>query len=155
VYRIKNPALLHRFAIIVAAVSVATAAVAAPAIANARPARASRGTLRSLAQSRATNLAQDEGAADDETEVPADQVNKYIAVYSAMQKNHGLTVDQAAPQQGLTVDQFRNIEDKIGRNPVIHERVLDALNKSKSPGASKNSSKSESGKSKTGNSDSN
>jgi len=68
----------------------------------------------------------DEGTSDEET-IPTDQVDKYIAVYSSMQKNHSLSVEQAASKQGLTVDQFRTLEDKIERNPVIHERVLDAL----------------------------
>ncbi len=72
-------------------------------------------------------LAQDE--APEEAQVSADQINKYIAVYSAMQRDHGLSVDQAASKQGLTVDQFRAIENRIERNPVAHERVLDALKK--------------------------
>ena len=78
-------------------------------------------------------IAQDEGAPDEDA-VPTDQVDKYIAVYSAMQKNHGLTVEQAASKQGLTVDQFRTLEDKIGRNPIVHQRVLDALKASSSSG---------------------
>lgn len=74
------------------------------------------------------HLAQDsDDSAPDEDAVSTAQVDKYIAVYSAMQKNHGMTVDQAAPKQGLTVEEFRALEDKIGRNPVIHERVLNAL----------------------------
>jgi hypothetical protein len=78
-------------------------------------------------------LAQDDSVSDEDA-VPTDQVDKYIAVYSAMQKNHGLTVDQAAPKQGLTVDEFRTLEDKIARNPVVHQRVLDALKSSSSGG---------------------
>ena len=39
-----------------------------------------------------------------------------------------------APEQGLTVDQFRTLEDKIGRNPIVHQRVLDALKASSSNG---------------------
>jgi len=72
-------------------------------------------------------IAQDDEGATDEDNIPSDQVDKYIAVYSAMQKNHSLSVEQAASKQGLTVDQFRTLEDKIERNPVVHERVLDAL----------------------------
>jgi hypothetical protein len=73
----------------------------------------------------------DEGTSDEET-IPTDQVDKYIAVYSSMQKNHSLSVEQAASKQGLTVDEFRTLEDKIERNPVVHERVLDALKASAS-----------------------
>jgi hypothetical protein len=73
-------------------------------------------------------LSQDEDdSIPDEDTVPTNQVDKYIAVYSAMQKNHSLTVEQAASKEGLTVEQFRTLEDKIERNPVVHERVLDAL----------------------------
>ena len=72
-------------------------------------------------------IAQDDEGSSDEENIPTDQVDKYIAVYSAMQKNHSLSVEQAASKQGLTVDEFRTLEDKIERNPVVHERVLDAL----------------------------
>lgn len=76
---------------------------------------------------RGAMVAQDDEGTSDEDNIPTDQVDKYIAVYSSMQKNHSLSVEQAASKQGLTVDQFRTLEDKIERNPVIHERVLDAL----------------------------
>ena len=76
---------------------------------------------------------QDDSIPDEDT-VPTDQVDKYIAVYSAMQKNHSLGVEQAASKQGLTVDQFRTLEDKIERNPIMHQRVLDALKASASGG---------------------
>jgi hypothetical protein len=113
-----------------------------PAVASARP------TPRRLANinpapARSVMLAQDDDAPDEEA-IPTDQVDKYIAVYSAMQKNHGLSVEQAASKQGLTVDQFRGLEDKIERNPVVHERVLDALKASSSGGKAAN--KSEAGK---------
>lgn len=77
---------------------------------------------------RGRRFAQDD-APSDEDNIPSEQVDKYIAVYSAMQKNHSLSVEQAASRQGLTVDEFRTLEDKIERNPVVHERVLAALKK--------------------------
>ncbi len=77
-------------------------------------------------------LAQDDDSVPDEDAVPTDQVDKYIAVYSAMQKNHSLSVEQAASKQGLSVDDFRTLEDKIERNPIVHQRVLDALKASTS-----------------------
>jgi ribulose kinase len=86
----------------------------------------------------AIQLAQAEG--EDEAPPPSDQVNKYIAVYSAMQHDHNLTVEQATSKQGLTVEQFRSLEDRIERNPVVHERVLDAL-KAASKGGKKPASK--------------
>ena len=54
---------------------------------------------------RGVMLAQDEDTPDEEA-IPTHQLDKYIAVYSAMQKNHSLSVDQAASKQGLTVDEF-------------------------------------------------
>jgi hypothetical protein len=78
-------------------------------------------------------LAQDDSVSDEDA-VPTDQVDKYIAAYSAMQKNHSLTAEQAASKQGLTLDEFRTLEDKIERNPVVHQRVLDALKASSSGG---------------------
>src|SRR5690242_15776427 len=49
----------------------------------------------------AIQLAQAES--EDDSAPPSDQVEKYIAVYSAMQHDHNLTVDQAASKEGLTV----------------------------------------------------
>jgi hypothetical protein len=85
----------------------------------------------SLTAAQGTMIAQDDTSSDEDN-IPSDQVDKYIAVYTAMQKNHSLSVEQAASKQGLTVDQFRTLEDKIERNPVVHERVLDALKASAS-----------------------
>jgi hypothetical protein len=77
------------------------------------------------ASTAALQLAQ--AGAEDDNPPPSDQVDKYIAVYTAMQRDHNLTVEQAARKQGLTVAQFRSIEDRIERNPVVHDRVLQAL----------------------------
>lgn len=74
--------------------------------------------LRHLAQS---------SASDDQSEVPPEQVEKYIAIYKATQANHSLTVEQAASQQGLTVPQFRVLEGKIERNDALRTRVRKAL----------------------------
>ena len=101
-------------------------------------------------QYRAIELAQDD-APEDDTAIPGDQVDKYIAVYSAMQKDHSLSVDSAASKQGLTVAQFRALEDKIEQNPVIHQRVLDSLKANGDKNSA--SAKSGSGKSKSPESD--
>ena len=88
-------------------------------------------------------LAQDsDDSIPDEDAVPTAQVDKYIAVYSAMQKNHSLSVEQAASRQGLSVEEFRALEDKIERNPTVHERVLDALKASASGPKAANSASS-------------
>ncbi len=72
------------------------------------------------------SLAQDEGE-ENEAEVPPAEVEKYIEVYKAMQRNHSLTVEQAAAAQGLTLKAFRDIEGRIERNDSLREQVRDAL----------------------------
>jgi hypothetical protein len=62
----------------------------------------------------------------DENVTPA-QLDKYIAVYKAMQHNHSLTVEQAAGAQGLTLRQFRDVEQRVERNEVAREAVRRAL----------------------------
>jgi len=77
-------------------------------------------------------LAQSDSSSDDQSEVPPEQVEKYIAIYKATQANHSLTVEQAASQQGLTVPQFREIEGRIERDDALRARVRKALRNSAS-----------------------
>jgi len=72
-------------------------------------------------------LAQDEGEDDGESQIPPEQIEKYVAVYKAMQQNHNLNVDQATAAQGLSVDAFREIESRIERDDLIRDRVRQAL----------------------------
>ena len=72
---------------------------------------------------------------DDDKDVPPGQVDKYVSVYRSMQKDHGLTVEQAASKQGMTVTQFRSLEDKIERDDTLRERVRTALRKAANPNA--------------------
>jgi hypothetical protein len=83
-------------------------------------------TYNDWASAAATRLAQSQELGEDKPVSPAD-VQKYIAVYSAMQRNHQLTVEQAASRQGMTLLQFRSLEFRIERDPAAHERVLKAL----------------------------
>jgi hypothetical protein len=64
---------------------------------------------------------------EDQPDVPTSDVEKYVSVYRAMQSNHTLTVQQAAAQQGLTVDKFRTLEDRIERNDALRMRVRKEL----------------------------
>lgn len=83
-----------------------------------------------------TRVAQaDTDPSDDDKDVPPAQVDKYININLAMQKNHGLTVEQAASQQGMTVAQFRSLEGKIERDDTLRERVRTALRKAANPNA--------------------
>src|SRR5277367_2452307 len=52
-------------------------------------------------------------AQDDDDESPADEVSpsqldKYVSVYQAMQRDRSMTVDKATAQQHMTVAQFRD-----------------------------------------------
>ena len=62
-------------------------------------------------------------------QVSAGQIDKYIAVYKAMQRNRRITVKQAAAAQGLTLPAFRKIEGRIERDSVAREEVRRALTK--------------------------
>ena len=71
-------------------------------------------------------IAQDDGQGED-ADVPADQVEKYVAVYKAMQHNRSLTVEKAAARQGMTVEQFRDLENRIQRDDAAMQHVRDEL----------------------------
>jgi hypothetical protein len=68
--------------------------------------------------------------AQSDQEIPPDQIDKYVAVYKAMQHNHSLSVEQAAAAQGLTLQAFRSLEARIERNDVARDSVRRALAKS-------------------------
>ena len=110
-----------------ATISIVAAAFLLPAPAIAALLRDARSVPGSPTSLHTPALAQDDDDNGDEEPIPTAQVDKYIAVYSAMQKNHSLTAEQAASKQGMTLEEFRTLEDKIERNPVVHQRVLDAL----------------------------
>lgn len=64
---------------------------------------------------------------DADSEVPPDQVEKYVAVYKDMQRNRSLTVETAAAKEGLTVAEFRELERKVGRDETAREHVRTEL----------------------------
>ncbi len=64
---------------------------------------------------------------DTDSEVPPDQVEKYVAVYTDMQRNRSLTIDAAAAKEGLTVAEFRDLEQKIERDDTAREHVRTEL----------------------------
>ena len=85
----------------------------------------------SVAQSRvysrsAPSLVQDSDE-DTDSEVPSDQVEKYVAVYKDMQRNRSLTVETAAAKEGLSIAEFRELERKIGRDDAAREHVRTEL----------------------------
>ena len=86
-----------------------------------------------LAAEPATAPAPPEETDEDDKDVPTSQVDKYISVYESMQKDHNLTVEQAASRQGLTVEQFRSLENKIEADDTLRERVRKALRHAANP----------------------
>ena len=91
----------------------------------------------------ASDLFSEDSGDDENAEVPPAQVDKYVAVYKAMQHDHSLTVEEAASKQGMTLAAFRSLEAKIERDDVLRERVRKALkpepHESASPSAGKKS----------------
>jgi len=71
-------------------------------------------------------ITQDEQSAGD-TEVPSAQVEKYVAVYKAMQRDRTLTASQAAAKQGMTLQEFRNLESRIQRDDSALQHARDEL----------------------------
>ena len=57
----------------------------------------------------------------------SNEVNKYVAVYKAMQHNHRLTAEQAAATQGLTAEAFRDLEQRIEHNDLARDLARRAL----------------------------
>ncbi|HLK87383.1 MAG TPA: hypothetical protein VKT27_12830 [Candidatus Binataceae bacterium] len=129
-------------ALIALAVLVAVAMFAAPAPVLSRaslPASLSRAASRiervsgSAAAAFAGDIRQlmqteDEGGEDaPEGGVSPEQLQKYVAVYRAMQRNHALTIEQAAASQGLTVPAFRDLEQRIESDDLARDDARRAL----------------------------
>jgi len=87
-----------------------------------------------IGQGRSFTQDSSDGPGDDDS-IPPRQIEQYVAVYRAMQRNHSLTIEQACAQQGLTVSAFRAIEHKVERNDQVQTRVREAL-KGGAPAAS-------------------
>lgn len=99
---------------------------------------AARAELQNGGEAARVLLAQDEGGGD-EGEVSPAEIDKYVAVYRAMHRDHALTVEQAAAQQGMSVAAFRALENRVERDSAAMERARDELQQSAvhaSPGAS-------------------
>lgn len=108
-----------------ASIGLLSGAIAIAATCSLSPAPALAGSRVAIANH--LRFAQEKDSEGDDTDVPPQDVDKYIKVYKAMQQNRNLTVEQAAAQQGLTVPQFRSLENRIQRNDALREHVRDAL----------------------------
>lgn len=81
---------------------------------------------------RAILLVQDDDDDDSADTTPdkgasPDEIEKYVAVYRAMQRNHSMTVAQAAAAQGLTVAAFRDLERRIESDDLARDDARHAL----------------------------
>ncbi len=56
-----------------------------------------------------------------------DEIQKYVAVYRAMQHDHSMTVQQAAAANGLTVGAFRDLERRIESDDLARDDARRAL----------------------------
>jgi hypothetical protein len=77
-----------------------------------------------------STLTQESANSEDDHEVAPEQVEKYIAVYRAMQHDRSLTVERAAAEQGMTLEAFRQLENRVQRDDTAMEHVRDALKES-------------------------
>jgi hypothetical protein len=142
---VRNSAATGLIAVICAAFAILPASLAWSAPIGP-PGRSSgaQSRLRQLALQFAASPAtapappEETGEADDK-DVPTSQVDRYISVYEAMQKDHNMTVEQAASKQGLTVAQFRTLENKIENDDTLRERVRKALRHAANPSAKESS----------------
>jgi hypothetical protein len=74
-------------------------------------------------------VAQQESVVDDaqSEDVSNDELKVYISVYSAMQQDHSLTVEDALKVHNITLEEFRNIERRVQHKQRLVERVRTAL----------------------------
>jgi len=129
------------YATLVAAISIAVAVIAtevrascadyprsvAPRSSEHQSRTSGSSVPRSVADSRLAPRFVQDSDEDADSEVPPDQVEKYVAVYKDMQRNRSLTVETAAAKEGLTVAEFRELERKVGRDETAREHVRTEL----------------------------
>jgi hypothetical protein len=121
-------------AIICGAFAMLPASRASAAPVGSRPVNSqTRQYARQLAAEPETEPEPADDSDQDDKDVPTSQVDKYISVYESMQKDHNLTVDQATSKEGLTVAQFRALENKIEADDTLRERVRKALRHAANP----------------------
>jgi hypothetical protein len=110
-----------------AAIGVGVAIIVVGASAHSATDRQSAIDRQSSVYSRSTPRLVQDTDVDTDSEVPSDQVEKYVAVYKDMQRNRSLTVETAAAKEGLSVAEFRELERKIGRDDAAREHVRTEL----------------------------
>jgi hypothetical protein len=83
----------------------------------------------------AGKVVQDEDQGD-ETDVSTADIDKYVAVYKAMQRDRTMTAEQAAIGQGMTLKSFRDLENRIEGDESAREQAREKLRAAASPAPS-------------------
>lgn len=60
-------------------------------------------------------------------EVTPEELQLYIDVYTAMQANHDLTLDEVLATKNVTLAQFRNVERRVQHQDRLVHKVREAL----------------------------
>jgi hypothetical protein len=71
--------------------------------------------------------AEDVRPAPHDNKVSEADVELYIAVYSAMQADHGLSIEEAVAGHKVSVDEFRDVERRVQLDQRMVDRVRLAL----------------------------
>ena len=68
-----------------------------------------------------------EGDERDQQGVTEAEIELYIDVYSAMQKDHDITIESAIAAHNISLEQFRDLERRVQRDQRMVDRVREAL----------------------------
>ena len=60
-------------------------------------------------------------------DVTPEELQLYIDVYTAMQADHDLTIDQVLAQKNVTLAQFRSVERRVQQQDRLVHKVREAL----------------------------
>lgn len=71
--------------------------------------------------------AQEQNPVAASEDVSPEELQIYIDVYTAMQADHDLTIDQVLVQKTISLEQFRNIERRVQQQDRLVHKVRDAL----------------------------
>jgi hypothetical protein len=71
--------------------------------------------------------AEETAAAPHDAKVSESDLELYIEVYSAMQADHGVTIDEALAGHNMSLDDFRDLERRLQADQRMVDRVRLAL----------------------------
>jgi hypothetical protein len=81
-------------------------------------------------------IAQDVAAQPRDNKVTESDLEMYIDVYGRMQADHGLSIEDVLVEQGITLEEFRDLERRVQADQRMVDRVrLALLNQAKARSA--------------------